>query len=351
MNRRAVSIGDIARAAGVSHSTVSRALHDNPLISSDVREHIQRLAREMGYTPNAIAQSLQQRRTNTIGLVVTSIADPFYADVVKGVEQEARAAGFSVFLSASHNDPAQEMLVIETFQRRRVDALIVADSQISVNHTERLMRVDVPTLLINSQADHAAPSLHSVAVDDYSGARQAAEHLLGLGHRAIGYLGAGNRPKSNRRRQEGYRDALVAAGVHPRGAWVAIAPAEDRLHEDDVAAGQALLLPLLQAGVTAIAAYNDMIAIGVLAACREHGIRVPQDLSVIGFDDIPMAQYVTPPLTTIRQPKVQLGLTAMRTLLDLLDGRSARNHVLQPTLVERASTAGPGRGAMAKQGA
>src|SRR5262245_38545953 len=114
--------------------------------------------------------------------------------------------------------------------------------------------------------------LHSVTVEDYRGARLAVEHLLQLGHGVIGYLGAGNRPKSNRRRLEGYRDALVAAGVQPYDSWSVIAPAEDRLHEDDIAAGQALLIPLLQAGVTAIFCYNDMIAIGVLAACRELGV-------------------------------------------------------------------------------
>ena len=341
MTSRSPSIEDIARAAGVANSTVSRALRDSPLISVDVRAHIQRLAREMGYTPNGIAQSLQTKRTNTIGLVVTSIADPFFAVVAKGVEDGAQSAGLSVFLSASHNDPAREIAVIETFQRRRVDGIIVADSQISSNYTQRLMRIDVPTVLINSQADEQSTLLHSVAVDDYSGARLAVEHLLELGHRSIGYLGAGNRPKSNRRRLEGYRDALTDADVQPHDSWVAIAPAEDVLHEDDVIAGQALSIPLLNAGVTAIFCYNDMIAIGALMACREQGIAVPQDLSVIGFDDIAMAQYVTPPLTTILQPKIQLGRAAIQMLLDLLDNRPVQNHVISPIFMPRASTTTP----------
>jgi len=153
LRRQEISIEDIARAAGVSHSTVSRALRDNPLISADVRERIQQLAHEMGYTPNAIAQSLQRRRTSTIGLVVTSIADPFWGDVMKGVEEVARAAGFSVILSASHNDPDQEMTIIETFHRRRVDGVLVAASRITSNYRERLNRIRVPTVLINSQAE------------------------------------------------------------------------------------------------------------------------------------------------------------------------------------------------------
>lgn len=338
MSRRRPSIEDIAQAAGVANSTVSRALRDSPLISADMRAQIHHLAREMGYTPNGIAQSLQTRRTNTIGLVVTSIADPFFADVAKGVEDGAYAAGFSVFLSTSHSDPAQEMAVIETFQHRRVDGIIVADSRISSSHTQWLLRAAVPTVLINSQAEDPSNVLYSVAVDDYYGARLAVEHLLQLGHRAIGYLGAGNRPKSNRQRLAGYCDALAAAGVQADAAWVAIAPAEDTRHEGDVEAGQALLPQPLGAGVSAIFCYNDTIAIGALMACRERGVAVPQQLSVVGFDDIAMSLYVTPALTTIRQPKMQLGSVAMQMILDLLDNRPVQNHLIRPTLVPRASS-------------
>lgn len=339
MNRRAVSIADIARAAGVSHSTVSRALHDSPLISRDVRSHIQQLAREMGYVPNAIAQSLQTQRTNTIGLVVTTIGDPFFGDVVKGVEQVARAAGLSVFLSASHNQPEQEVAVIENFHRRRVDGILIASSQISDYHAARLAHVRVPTVLINNQAEAEEPALHSVTVDDYAGARLAVEHLLGLGHRAIGYIGAGNRPKSNRRRFEGYADALGAARLRIHREWVVVAPPEDVVHDDDVAAGRALLWPLLAAGVSAVFCYNDMVAIGALMTCREQGIVVPDQLSLVGFDDVDLAQFVTPPLTTVHQPKVQLGRQATQMLLDLLNNRTPQNQVVAPRLVGRASTA------------
>src|SRR5579863_5348448 len=153
LRRQDVSIADIARAAGVSHSTVSRALHKSPLISMEVRERIQVLAHEMGYTPNAIAQSMLSKQTSTIGLVVTSISDPFWGDVMKGVEEVARAAGFSVFLSASHNDPDQEMANIETFHRRRVDGILVSGSRITTQYTKRLERIQIPTVLINSQAE------------------------------------------------------------------------------------------------------------------------------------------------------------------------------------------------------
>jgi LacI family transcriptional regulator/LacI family repressor for deo operon, udp, cdd, tsx, nupC, and nupG len=341
MSDRSVSIRDIAKAAGVSHSTVSRALHDSPLISLEVRQRIQRLAQEMGYTPNAVAQSLKGQRTTTIGLVVTSIADPFVGRVVRGIEETAQDAGINVFLSVSNNDPQREMAVIEAFHRRRVDGVISAAAQIGGQQTQRLAHSKIPTVLINQQADAGTGELHWVEVDDYAGARQAVDHLLALGHRAIGYLGAGNRPRSNRRRLAGYRAALSAAGSAGDERWIKVAPPERRLHSDDVADGQASLPELLRAGITAVFCYNDMIAVGALLACRELGVAVPDQLSVIGFDDIELARYVTPPLTTVHQPKLRLGELAMRMLLDLLDGRPVSNQMLSTELIVRASTAPP----------
>lgn len=336
--RHEISIADIARAAGVSHTTVSRALRESPLISERTRGRIQRLAQEMGYTPNAIAQSLQTRHSSTIGLVVTSIADPFFGDVVKGVEEVARAAGFSVFLSATHNDPDQEMAIIETFHRRRVDGILVASSR-TTNYKERLDHIRIPTVLINSHAESQAKLLYRVSIDDRRGAHLAVEHLLQLGHRSIGYLGISSRPRSNWQRLLGYQSALTAAGVPGCDDWVVITPGDEASHEEDVAAGQFSLPRFLDAGVTAIFCYNDMTAIGLLMACRERGIAVPQELSIIGFDDIKMASYVTPPLTTIHQPMVELGRLATQVMLNLLNNRPGRDYMLPPTLMLRSSTA------------
>ncbi len=341
MRRRAVSISDIAKAAGVSHSTVSRALHDSPLISATVRGRIQSIAREMGYMPNEIAQSLQTQRTRTIGLVVPSIADPFFADVFDGVEQVARAAGLSVFVSAAHNNPEQEMAAIETFHRRRVDGVLVSSSRLSSPSLERLNDLQVPVVLINRQAEAQQERVHSVMVDDQAGACAAVEHLIQLGHHRIGYLGVGNRPLSNQHRLAGYREALQQAGIGMDDTWIAIAPEEDRLYRDDVAAGETLIHPLVEAGVTAVFCYNDMVAIGALMNCHEHHIAVPDDLSIVGFDDNQIAQYVTPPLTTVHQPKFELGQQGMRMLIDLIEEREVQSRMLPPTLVVRASTAAP----------
>lgn len=341
MRQHEISIADIARVAGVSHTTVSRALRGNPLISVDTRERIQRLAQEMGYTPNAIAQSLLTRRTSTIGLVVTSIADPFLSDVVRGVEEVARAANFSVLLSATHNDPDQEMIVIETFHRRRVDGILVASSRITSEYKKRLDLIRVPTVLINSQADSQDELLHWVSVDDRLGARRAVEYLLQLGHRTIGYLGISSRPRSNRQRVLGYQDALAAAGISFYERHVRITSGVEASHEEDVAVGQASLQHFLENQITAVFCYNDMTAIGLLMACREQGISVPRELSVVGFDDIKMASYVSPALTTMRQPKLELGHLAAEVLIDLLHNRPGQNHLVQPALIVRASTAPP----------
>ncbi len=334
-------IQDIAQAAGVSHTTVSRALRDSPLISTEVREQIQKLAEEMGYIPNAVAQSLRGQRTGTIGLVVTTIADPFVGRVVRGIEEVAQQYSLSLFLSVSNNDADREVSVIETFHRRRVDGIIVAAARLTDQHEKHLARMHVPTVLINHQAENSLEHLHSVSVDDYSGARKAVEHLLSLGHRAIGYLGASSRPRSNHARFEGYRDALAKAGIPGQVDWVRIAPASHHSHTDDVRDGQQFLPGLIKAGVTAVFCYNDMIAVGGLLACRIMQIDVPTQLSVVGFDDVELAQFVTPPLTTIHQPKLRLGQLAMGMILDLLADQPVADSVLPTNLVVRESTGAP----------
>ena len=338
MNKRRISIEDIARRAGVSHSTVSRALRDNALISPKVREEIKQLAQEMNYVPNAIAQSLQNKRTNTIGVVVTSIADPFFAEVVDGIEQIARPAGLSVLLSASHRDLEQEMAAIDTFHRRRVDGILVADSRISKQHTKQLTQIAVPTVLINSQTEDQSEIFHSVAIDDRLGARLATEHLISLGHTSIGYLGVSDRSRSNRERLEGYQIALAEAGLPQNPDWVSISDEYDT-RISDVATGQNMLSKLLTAEVTGIFCYNDMVAVGALLACQELGILVPRNLSLVGFDGIALGSYVTPALTTVSQPMLEIGGYAMQMLIDLLADKAVENRVLSPFLVERGSSA------------
>lgn len=330
----AITIKDIARAAGVSHTTVSRALHDSPAISAETTARIQKLAHQMGYVPSAVAQSLISRRTRTIGMVVTTIADPFIVEIVEGAESVAQAAGYSLFLASSHNNPDREVTVVETFHRRRVDAIIVTSSRVGSLYSSQLDQIAIPIVLINNQEE--GEYLYSVSVNDVHGARLVVEHLYNLGHRRIGYIGTNNRPKSNRRRLTGYQTALVQLGLTPDPALV-LAP--------DVAAdvdrAKVALDTLLAAGATAVFCYNDLTAVGLLMACRQRKIKIPYDLSVVGFDDIEIASYVTPPLTTVRQPRSQLGSFAMSMALNLLNGKQVQDQTLEGELIVRKSTTNP----------
>lgn len=326
-----VTIKDIAKVAGVSHTTVSRALRGHPSISEETSRHIQQLAEQMGYIPSAVAQSLHSRQTFTIGMVVTTIADPFVPQVVEGVEQVARVADYSVFLMTSHNDPDQEMAVVETLQRRRVDAIIVTASRVGSLYGEQLERIQVPIVLINNQENGAF--LHSIAVDDVQGARLATKHLIELGHRRIGYVGLLTRPKSNVHRLLGYQAALEKAGIPQDPDLIFLPPPSD-----DFQCGELAISLFLKHKATAIVCYNDITAIGLLTTCQRNQITVPQDLSIVGFDDIEAAQYVSPPLTTIRQPRLRMGELAMRMILDLLNSKSVKDQLLPGELIVRGST-------------
>ncbi|MFQ5342923.1 MAG: LacI family DNA-binding transcriptional regulator [Anaerolineae bacterium] len=329
-----VSIKDIARAAGVSHSTVSRALRDSPLVNPATAAEIQRLAREMGYTPSAVAQGLVTQQTRTIGLVVTFISDPFVDRIVEGIEGMAAARGYSVFLSSSHADPERELDVVETFHRRRVDGVIVLASRVGRLYGERLAELGVPIVLINSQAD--SDYLYTVAVDDEQGACLALRHLLDLGHRRIGYIGSAFRPPSSLRRQAGYRAELEQAGI-PFDPDLVVVPDT----QDDLECGRLGLEPLLEAGATAVFCYNDRAAIGVLLASRERSIDVPGSLSVVGFDDIDPSWYVMPALTTVHQPRLEMGRRAVQMVMDLLAEESVSDELLPCRMIVRDSTSSP----------
>jgi DNA-binding LacI/PurR family transcriptional regulator len=328
-----VSIYDIAKKAGVAPSTVSRALEDHPRIGATTKKRIQELAREMDYVPSTVAKSLATNKTLTIGMVLATISDPFMGRVVEGVEQVAIEAGFNVFISTSQNDRQREIAAIKMLQKRRVDGIIVIASHLFDQYPRFYGSSKVPIVIINEQKP--GETMHFVTVDDVHGAQLAVEHLLALGHRRIGYVGVTNRPKSNQYRLKGYQDALEAAGIASDPALIFIS---DTI-EDHAKGGEASLEPLLAAGATAVFCFNDTTAIGLLAACHKRGLSVPDNLSIIGFDDIDMAAYTMPPLTTIRQPRFELGQRAMHMMLALLAGQEPQNQIIPGELVVRQTTA------------
>ncbi len=332
----ATSIKDIARAAGVSHSTVSRALNNSPLVSQATRDRIWRLAQEMGYSPNAGARGLVMRRTCTVGVVVTTIADPWAAEVVEGIEEVAYDHGYSVILAASQDDPEREVSAVETLRSQRVDAVIVTSSRVGALHQKRLGAAGVPVILLNSHSQQLTPQTFSVRVDDVHGGRLATEHLLALGHRRIAHVAGPVGHSTTADRLAGYRMALAAANIPFDPALVC--EGTGRPPGGEQALARLLALPERP---TAVFCYNDMTAIGLLRAARLAGVNVPHDLAVVGFDDIPFAAYVSPSLTTIAQPKLEMGQRAMKMALALMENSAAErvsNIVLEGRLVVREST-------------
>jgi len=253
-----VSIKDIARAAGVSHSTVSRALRNSALIRPATRERIQGIAREMGYSPDTIARSLVTGRTRTVGIVVTTITDPFVAELVHGIENHALPSGYSTILASSGGEPEREVAAVEMLRAKRVEAVIVTSSRVGALYLERLEAQEVPVVLINDHTSQAAPTTCSVTVDNRGGGRLATEHLVGLGHRRIAYVAAAPGHYDGVERQTGYRQALDAASIPQDPGLVLAGDGRADGGERAFAALQTLAEP-----ATAVFCYNDMTAIGL----------------------------------------------------------------------------------------
>jgi LacI family transcriptional regulator/LacI family repressor for deo operon, udp, cdd, tsx, nupC, and nupG len=220
--------------------------------------------------------------------------------------------------------------------------VIVAASRLDNDYANRLEEIHIPIVVVNNQAEGDYQNLYSICIDDYAGGRLAMRHLLDLGHQRIGYLGMGNRPASNHRRLQAYLDALKENQIKPQASWMHIdqtMTAGDL--GGDIRAGQAYAPLLVEAGLTALFCYCDTVAIGAMMACRQMKIDVPGEISIVGFDDNDLCEIVYPPLTTIQQPKYEMGQTAMHMLLAGITKETVEEHIVQPTLVIRSSTAAP----------
>lgn len=334
-----VSIVDIARIAQVSPSTVSRALQDHPRISPERRAEIQHLAESLGYRPNQMARGLVTGRSRMLGAVVTDVTDPFVAEVLKGAEAAAREAGYGLLFAMSNRDPAQELAAAETLLDHEVDGLIVISSRVPDRYvglargSDRETGDQAPLVLVNNEL--VGPRIFSVRMDNAGGARAAVAYLRQLGHRRIAFVAGPERGRSNRERLDGYRQGIAANGLGPAPELIVRGAG---LLEDGPRALAALLA--LADPPTAVLCYNDLAAIGLLAAAARAGRRVPGELSVIGFDNIPLSAYATPPLTTVEQPTAALGRAAVESCLRALASAAVANVVLQGRLVVRES-AGP----------
>jgi LacI family transcriptional regulator len=351
MIRKRVTIEDVAQAAGVSRQTVSRAINDLGEISPQTRARVLRIAGEMGYRPSSIARGLATRRTGTLGLVIPDVANPFFSDVVRGAEHVAHAQGYNVFLCNTDEDPERELAVLHSLEEKRVDGVVLCSSRLDDGKLHTVVACHSAVVLVNRSLEPVnadiGPDARSmsaasgdarvgiVMLDDVSGGRMSTQHLLDSGHRAVGFLSGPSASRSGRCRAEGYRAALAAARVSRDPAWTAPCSA-------DVDGGHRAAMELLTAHseLTALVCYNDLVAVGALRACADLGRQVPDGLAVVGFDDILLAALVTPPLTTCRVARYDLGAQAMQLLLNRIAGCPAEEGATQ---WERGSEEGHGR--------
>lgn len=335
--RPVVSIYDLAQRAGVAPSTVSKALHDDRRISAATRARIQALAAELGFTPNSAAQSLTTRRTMTVGLIVRDYADPYNGMLMRSIESTALHAGYQLLVASTHEADLREVDIARMFRQRRVDGMIIVASHLDESHAQ--LDPSVPVVFINEKPEllPRRPRVGLVAFDDEAAARTLTQHLIGLGHRRIGYAGISRVSLSSIDRRRGYEGALRDAGiaVEPR---LAVTPSRREAAE----AGAEAVELLLPAGPTAVVFYNDLMAIGGVRALLDRGVRVPEQVSVAGFDDLEVSALITPPLTTMAQPRFEMGRIATEQLLGMLTSDAEGERIdTACTLVVRRSTAPP----------
>jgi LacI family transcriptional regulator len=331
MTRR-ITMSDVAREAGVSRMTVSRVVNDKGEISAATRQRVLDVIERLGYRPSSIARGLATQRSRTLGLVVPDIANPFFSAVARGAENEACAHGYSVFLCNTNEDTQRELSVLQSLEEKRVDGIVLCSSRLDPDELRPALAHHAAVVLTNMRIDEYHTGL--VMVDDESGGQAATQHLLRTGRRAIGFLAGPPKSQSGHKRQLGYRAALQAAGLEYNADWV-------RHCSPKVQGGLQTTRQLLDdhPELSALFCYNDLVAIGALQACADLGRRVPDDLAIVGFDDISLAALVTPSLTTCRVPRYELGAHSMRLLLNHINGcvDECEEILLQPELVVRAS--------------
>jgi len=333
-----VRLKDIAKMAGVSTMTVSKALRDKPDISAGTRAHIQQLALKAGYVPHSAASGLRNKTTRLIGLVIPAATDPIYARLLSAVEQNSHELGYDLILTHSLGSVEREDRCLRRLLARRVDGLLVAPvprlapvSQIY----EELLQSGMPTVILGQRSTFCA-AFTSVETEDAAASAALTRHLIELGHRRIAFLAGPQSAPWAAERLEGYRRALREAGLE----------ADDRLifsagSTVDEGAKTALQFINERSDATALQAVNDLVAIGAANTLLDQGVRIPQDLSIGGFGNILASEYFRVPLTTVRQPKFRLGALALNHLMRLIRRETVQTLRLPAEIVIRNSTAAP----------
>lgn len=327
-------IRHVAQRAGVSVTTVSHALNGTRFVSDVARAKVEEAARTLGYVPSEIARWLKHNTTRTLGMLVPNSSNPYFAEIIRGVERRCYSAGYSLLLCNSDDDTERQANHLRVLAERRVDGLVLVASGEDAQIVACCKGLRIPLVLVDREIDSICADL--VEVDHAAGGELATAHLLSLGHARVACIGGPASLRPSRQREAGWRLALSKVGVRPR--------ADELVRGDFGPQGGAVALTRLLSSSrppSAVFVCNDLMAIGALHAAHAAGVNVPGALSVVGFDDIELAAYTTPPLTTVAQPKEAIGTAAAGLLLERLrDGRSEpRRLILEPELRLRASSA------------
>jgi LacI family transcriptional regulator len=346
-----VTLRDVAARAGVHPATASRALNPGTriLVSEDTARKVLDAAAALGYSPNPVARSLRTRRSHTVGVLIPDLNNPLFPPIVRGLEDRLATAGYVALIGNTDSDDQRERMVFDQMRARHVDGLAVATARLHHPLLAEAARAELPVVLINRLAqDYSFPS---VSVDNERGVQMAVSHLAGLGHHRIAHIAGPQELSTGLSRYRGFVTAMEAGGLTVDPDLIVFAKAFTV--EEGVRCGRLLLDrragragpagPAGPAGCTAIAAGNDMLAVGCYSALDEAGLTCPDDISVVGFNDMPFIDRLRPPLTTIRFPHYQVGTEAAQLLLERIADHAAPVKVLYlaPELVIRGSTAPP----------
>jgi DNA-binding LacI/PurR family transcriptional regulator len=345
--KQPVTLAHIAAAAGVTSMTVSRVINQSGYVHAATRERVLQVAREMNYRRNGLARGLKRQRTDTIGLVLGDIANPFAAELSRGVREVLEKQGYTVFICISEHSAKEDVQAFDSLADHRVDGVIVATraSKLGNERLAELIDGGIPVTLIGRDFRHSHVDL--VSADNLKGGYEATRHLISLGHKRIGFIGVSLTKSVGLKRFQGYLEAMSEHGLTVNEKLiVGNQDGNDQMPgystEEMGYDGMNRLLKL-RSRPTAIFARNDFTAVGALNAIKQAGLRVPQDIAVVGYDDIPLAAHTSPPLTTVRQPAREQGRVAAEFLLQRIQDRHDRpraERIFESELVIRESTTG-----------
>ncbi len=336
------TIKDVAKQAGVSYATVSRALNNKSVVKSETRKNILNIARELNYRPNAIARGLVKKRTYSIGLIIPDITNPFFPEVASGVEDRANESGYSVFLCNTNWERNREIRYIYLLFEKRVDGIIIAPVSNSkkVDCFKGVLNKDIPVVYLSNTPQDG--EYNSVIIDNVRGAFLATKHLIESGYKEIGFIGAPDESLSIDERLEGYKLAFKEYGMEINNKYIKFGDFKQET-------GYKIIKRMITEGnyPNAILAENDLLALGVMQGVKDMGLIIPEDVAVVGFDDIRLASFPEIQLTTVYQPKYKIGKIAIEILLEEIEKKDEakvnintinKRIVLEPDLIIRKSS-------------